>query len=181
MANELNSDRRAAHERLATGSLARWARACASHPWHVVGAWGGIIVALVFLVAIGGTLKDEFEIPGTDSQRAIDLIESEFDFRNRAASSASSSPLPRTRRSESPSAGGASRRRSPGFRRRSSRPPRTRRVSRASATRSTRTRSPTTDESRMPRRSSTGSSMRRIATPSSPWRTPCARRSSRPA
>jgi putative drug exporter of the RND superfamily len=72
-------ERRAAHERLSTGSLARWARACATHPWRVVGAWVGIIVALVFLVAtIGGTLKDEFEIPGTDSQRAIDLIESEF-------------------------------------------------------------------------------------------------------
>ena len=28
--------------------------------------------------AFGGSLKDEFEIPGSDSQRAIDLIESEF-------------------------------------------------------------------------------------------------------
>jgi putative drug exporter of the RND superfamily len=72
-------ERRAAHERLATGSLARWARACATHPWRVVGAWVGIIVALVFLVgAIGGSLKDEFEIPGSDTQKATDLIESEF-------------------------------------------------------------------------------------------------------
>jgi RND superfamily putative drug exporter len=79
MTEEPNFERRAAHERLSTGTLARWARACATHPWRVVGAWGGIIVALVFLVAtIGGTLKDEFEIPGTDSQRALDLIESEF-------------------------------------------------------------------------------------------------------
>jgi putative drug exporter of the RND superfamily len=71
--------RRAAHERLATGGLARWARLCASHPWRVVGAWVGIIVALVFLVgAVGGSLKDEFEIPGSDTQRATDLIESEF-------------------------------------------------------------------------------------------------------
>jgi putative drug exporter of the RND superfamily len=73
------SDRRAAHERLATGGLARWARACATHPWRVVGAWGGIVVLLVILViGVGGGLKDEFEIPGSDTQRATDLIESEF-------------------------------------------------------------------------------------------------------
>ena len=28
--------RRAAHERLSTGALARWARACATHPWRVI-------------------------------------------------------------------------------------------------------------------------------------------------
>ena len=71
--------RRAAHERLATGGLARWARACASHPWRVVIAWLGILAALIVLVgAVGGSLKDEFEIPGSDTQRAVDLIESEF-------------------------------------------------------------------------------------------------------
>src|SRR5918996_1114154 len=72
-------ERRAAHERLATGGLARWARACATHPWRVVGAWIGIVVALVVLVGtVGGSLKDEFEIPGSDTQRATDLIEAEF-------------------------------------------------------------------------------------------------------
>src|SRR5919106_1677067 len=72
-------ERRAAHERLATGGVARWTRACAPHPWRVVVAWLGIIVALVVLVgAIGGDLKDEFEIPGSDTQKATDLIESEF-------------------------------------------------------------------------------------------------------
>ena len=71
--------RRLAHERLATGSLARWTRACATHPWRVVGAWLGILVALIVLVAtIGGGLRDEFEIPGSDTQRATDLIEAEF-------------------------------------------------------------------------------------------------------
>ena len=70
---------RAAHERLATGSLSRWMRACASHPWRVVLAWLGILVALIFTVgAFGGSLKDEFSIPGSDTQRATDLIESEF-------------------------------------------------------------------------------------------------------
>jgi putative drug exporter of the RND superfamily len=72
-------DRLAAHERLSTGALASWMRACATHPWRVVLAWLGIIVALIFLVAtVGGSLKDEFEIPGSDTQRATDLIESEF-------------------------------------------------------------------------------------------------------
>jgi RND superfamily putative drug exporter len=72
-------DRRAAHERLATGGLARWARFCASHPWRVVLGWVAIVVVLIGLVAtVGGSLRDEFEIPGSDTQRATDLIESEF-------------------------------------------------------------------------------------------------------
>jgi RND superfamily putative drug exporter len=73
------AERRAAHERLATGALARWARACATHPWRVVGGWIGIVVLLVVLVAtVGGSLKDQFEIPGSDTQKATDLIEKEF-------------------------------------------------------------------------------------------------------
>jgi RND superfamily putative drug exporter len=72
-------NRRAAHERLSTGALAGWARACASHPWRVVGAWLGIIVLLIALVGtVGGQLRDEFEIPGSDTQRATDLIKAEF-------------------------------------------------------------------------------------------------------
>ena len=75
----LDGGRRAAHERLSTGALARWMRACATHPWRVVVAWVGIIAALIVLVGtIGGSLKDEFEIPGSDTQKATDLIESEF-------------------------------------------------------------------------------------------------------
>ncbi len=71
--------RSAAHERLATGGFARWTRACATHPWRVVLAWLGIIVTLILLVAtVGGSLRDEFEIPGSDTQRATDLIEAEF-------------------------------------------------------------------------------------------------------
>jgi RND superfamily putative drug exporter len=71
--------RRAAHERLATGTLASWARFCATHPWRVLGGWLGIVVVLIALVAtIGGGLRDEFEIPGSDTQKATDLIESQF-------------------------------------------------------------------------------------------------------
>jgi len=72
-------DRRAAHERLSTGAVARWARSCATHPWRVFGGWLGIIVVLVALAAtVGGPLRDEFEIPGSDTQKATDLIEAEF-------------------------------------------------------------------------------------------------------
>jgi RND superfamily putative drug exporter len=76
---EPTSERRAAHERLSTGALSRWARANASHPWRVIATWIGILVVLIALVgAVGGDLRDEFEIPGSDTQKATDLIESEF-------------------------------------------------------------------------------------------------------
>ena len=56
------SDRLAAHERLSTGALSTWTRACANHPWRVVFSWIGIIAALIVLVAtVGGSLKDEFD------------------------------------------------------------------------------------------------------------------------
>ena len=72
-------ERLAAHERLSSGGLASWTRACTAHPWRVILAWVGIIALLVVLVAtIGGSLRDEFEIPGSDTQKAVDLIESEF-------------------------------------------------------------------------------------------------------
>ncbi len=73
------SGRRAAHERSSTGMLAGWARACATHPWRVVAGWVGIFIGLIVLVGtVGGNLRDEFEIPGSDTQKATDLIEAEF-------------------------------------------------------------------------------------------------------
>src|SRR4051794_12056715 len=73
------NERLAANERLSTGALAAWARRCATHPWRVVGTWVGIILVLIALVAtIGGSLRDQFEIPGSDTQRATDLIKAEF-------------------------------------------------------------------------------------------------------
>jgi uncharacterized membrane protein YdfJ with MMPL/SSD domain len=72
-------ERLEAHERLSTGSLARWTRLCATHPWRIVFGWVGLIAVLIVLVAtIGGSLKDEFTIPGSDSQKATDLIKSKF-------------------------------------------------------------------------------------------------------
>jgi RND superfamily putative drug exporter len=71
--------RLAAHERMSTGTLARWTYACAVHPWRVMLAWVAIIgILIATVVAFGGGLKDEFEIPGSDTQRATDLIEAEF-------------------------------------------------------------------------------------------------------
>ncbi len=78
-ANDNGDPRLVAHERLATGGLARWTRACAEHPWRVVFSWIAIIGVLIALVAtVGGSLKDEFDIPGSDTQKATDLIEAEF-------------------------------------------------------------------------------------------------------
>jgi putative drug exporter of the RND superfamily len=77
--NEHQENRRAAHERLSTGALARWARFCATHPRRLILGWLGVIVILIALVAtVGGSLRDKFEIPGSDTQKATDLIESEF-------------------------------------------------------------------------------------------------------
>ena len=76
---EPQSERLAAHQRLSTGGLATWTRACAAHPWRVVLSWVGIIALLVVLVGtVGGELRDEFEIPGSETQKATDLIEAEF-------------------------------------------------------------------------------------------------------
>jgi putative drug exporter of the RND superfamily len=72
-------ERRSAHERLSTGALARWTRACATHPWRVVGGWVGVLAVLILLVgSVGGNLRDEFEIPGSETQTATDLIEKDF-------------------------------------------------------------------------------------------------------
>src|SRR6476619_1473390 len=72
-------ERLAAHERLSTGGLARWTRFCATHPWRIVFGWIGLIVVLIVTVAtVGGSLKDEFTIPGSESQKATDLIKAEF-------------------------------------------------------------------------------------------------------
>src|SRR4051812_50222107 len=76
---EPDADRRAAHERFATGAWARWVRACATHPWRVVFGWIGIVAVLIVLVgSIGGGLRGNFEIPGSGKQEANDLIEVKF-------------------------------------------------------------------------------------------------------
>ena len=45
----------------------------------MVFSWIGIIAALFVLVfTVGGSLRDKFEIPGSDTQNATDLIKKEF-------------------------------------------------------------------------------------------------------
>jgi RND superfamily putative drug exporter len=74
-----NGERRAAHERMSTGTLARWTYFAASHPWRVIlSSLAAIALLFVLALTVGGSLKDEFEIPGSDTQRATDLIEAEF-------------------------------------------------------------------------------------------------------
>jgi putative drug exporter of the RND superfamily len=79
MSDPVDRERRAAHERLSTGALSRWMNAMAAHPWRVIVGWIGIFAALIVLVGVvGGDLRDEFEIPGSETQKATDLIEAEF-------------------------------------------------------------------------------------------------------
>ncbi|HEX4526459.1 MAG TPA: MMPL family transporter [Gaiellaceae bacterium] len=71
----LVEEQRIAHE----GALARWAGHCAHHPWRVVFTWLGIVVVLIGLnVAFHGKLINDFKIPGSDTQKATDLITAKF-------------------------------------------------------------------------------------------------------
>ena len=179
------ADRRLAHERLSTGGLARWMRACASHPWRVIVSWLGIIAALIVLVAtVGGSLKDEFSIPGSDTQQATDLIESEF-VEEQGGVLNLVFAAPEGERLDTPERKAAVEAAIAKLKTDEFAPtgtdPEGKAGIKASVTRSTRTRSRTTGASRMPRRSSTVSSTRRIASASWMWRTQCVTRSSRPA
>ena len=173
-----DNQRRLAHERLSTGILARWDRFCASHPWRIVlGSLASIAVLIILVVTVGGSLKDEFQIPGSDTQKATDLIKAEF-------SSEKGSVLnlvfaaPKGERLDTPERKAAVNAAVAKLKTASSSPRTARLVSRASATRSRTRRSPTTDESRTRRRSSRTRSKRRIALRSSRSRTRSATRSS---
>ena len=70
---DTGNGRRAAHERLATGSLARWTRFCASHPWRVVLGWLAIhgvteLGALVLFAAGGLVIAEKILFPGRYSR-----------------------------------------------------------------------------------------------------------------
>ena len=72
------SDRRLAHERLSSGGLARWMRACASRPWRVIITWLGIVARSGPRHKRRRRPQGRVLDPGSDTQRATDLIESEF-------------------------------------------------------------------------------------------------------
>ncbi len=78
----LEHERRVAH----TGAQARMAGHFARHPWRVIFSWIAIFVVLIGLnVAFHGTLINDFNLPGTDVQRATDLINAKFPVQKGAA------------------------------------------------------------------------------------------------
>jgi putative drug exporter of the RND superfamily len=174
------AERRAAHERLATGVLARWTRACANHPWRVIAGWIGIVVLLIVSVgAFGGQLRDEYGIPGSDTQRATDLIESEFASEQGGVLNLVFA-APEGERLDTPERraaieGAIARLKSPEFE-----PSEDRAGLENVGDPLSRTPPPTTVASATRKPSSTGSSTTMTATPSSPCRTLSGRRSSGP-
>jgi RND superfamily putative drug exporter len=79
---QLAEERQLAH----AGGLARITGFCARHPWRVVLSWIGIFVALGALnAAFHGELVNEFKVPGTDFQKATDLINAKFQGQKGAA------------------------------------------------------------------------------------------------
>ena len=60
-----------------TRHLNRLGHFCASRPWRVIGVWLVLAIAVVAASgSIGRELDDTFAVPGLDSQRAVDLLES---------------------------------------------------------------------------------------------------------
>jgi putative drug exporter of the RND superfamily len=61
------------------GALARMVRACAAHPWRTISAWAvAIVLILGASNAFGGALVDQFVVPGSDTQSAVDLLQDRF-------------------------------------------------------------------------------------------------------
>ena len=56
--------------------LHRLSRFCHRRRWAVLGAWAALLVGLFALnSAVGGKILDEFDLPGSESQEAVDLLE----------------------------------------------------------------------------------------------------------
>jgi RND superfamily putative drug exporter len=59
--------------------LGRLARACARHPWRTIGVWVLVALALVVLgSSVGGRYDDNFRLPGSEAQRALDVLQRSF-------------------------------------------------------------------------------------------------------
>jgi RND superfamily putative drug exporter len=81
-APNLQEERALAH----TGALARMAGHFARHPWRVILSWLAIFVVLGGLnAAFHGKLINDFNIPGSDVQKATDLINAKFGGQKGAA------------------------------------------------------------------------------------------------
>jgi RND superfamily putative drug exporter len=62
-----------------SGALARFARACASHPKRTIAVWIGLLVLAVGSSHMfGGRLVNELSIPGSETQQASDLLKARF-------------------------------------------------------------------------------------------------------
>ena len=65
------------------GALSRFVHACAKHAWRTIAVWVVVIVGIFGAAAtVGGQLIDEFSLPGSDSQKAIDLLDTRFPARS---------------------------------------------------------------------------------------------------
>ena len=64
-----------------SGGLARWARMCARHPWRVVASWSGRFVADRAECRLPRHAHERVQGPGTDFQKATDLINAKFGAR----------------------------------------------------------------------------------------------------
>lgn len=66
-----------------TSNFQRWGRFAATHPWLVIGGWAVAFAAIIALsIAFRGTFEAEFALPGTESQRARDLLDARFPARS---------------------------------------------------------------------------------------------------
>src|ERR1700759_4220077 len=55
------------------------AMASARHPWRTVASWVGVLVAVLFLATSGGgTFADDFSAKGSESARAMQLLNQNF-------------------------------------------------------------------------------------------------------
>jgi RND superfamily putative drug exporter len=59
------------------------ARACAEHPWRTLSVWLAVIATVIAASStFGGQLANDITIPGSDAQKAVDLLEQRFPERS---------------------------------------------------------------------------------------------------
>ncbi|MFI5027494.1 MAG: MMPL family transporter [Solirubrobacterales bacterium] len=59
--------------------MLRFGNWCATHRRTVIGSWVAALVATVFIAgAVGSSFSENFSLPSSDSQRAVDLLEEKF-------------------------------------------------------------------------------------------------------
>ncbi len=69
----------AAHQRSLPGVLDRLGEWCFTHRWRVVAVWVIILIAaIVGMKAADAQLDNTFTIPGSQSQKALDVVAKEF-------------------------------------------------------------------------------------------------------